>query len=147
MSAIPAVQSKPLSPRNSAFTEALKVSLLIFNTRGAYHYYQDPHQNVASVAARIVFVSPITQDEVARFQAALAGPPPGSSRRPKASKRKVAGNETTPRAKGKKQAAQQAKLIITQLTTLLGHSSIRRFYGQNFPLTDTSFLQYRLAAN
>ncbi|KAF8988544.1 hypothetical protein BDZ89DRAFT_1055374, partial [Hymenopellis radicata] len=55
MSAIPAVQSKPLSRRNSAVTEPVpKVSLPIFNARGAYRYYQDPHQNVASVAAPIV---------------------------------------------------------------------------------------------
>ncbi|KAF9038294.1 hypothetical protein BDZ89DRAFT_1110357 [Hymenopellis radicata] len=74
MSAIPAVQSKPLSRRNSTFIEPAP-------------------KNVASVAAPVVFVSPITQDEVARFQAALAGLPPGSSR-PKTSKRKAELNPT-----------------------------------------------------
>ncbi|KAF9025583.1 hypothetical protein BDZ89DRAFT_74795 [Hymenopellis radicata] len=99
MSAIPAVQSKPPSRRNSAFTDpAPKASLPIFTARGAYHYYQDPrHWNAASTAAPTVFVSPITQDEVARFPAASWG-------LEKASQRKATGNDMPRRAKGKKKA-------------------------------------------
>ncbi|KAF8994539.1 hypothetical protein BDZ89DRAFT_1179463, partial [Hymenopellis radicata] len=59
--------------------------------------------NAASTAAPIVFVAPITQDEVAGFPAALWGLPH------KTSQRKATGNDMTRRDNGKKKAAQQVQ--------------------------------------
>ncbi|KAF8904216.1 hypothetical protein CPB85DRAFT_1437989 [Mucidula mucida] len=86
-----------------------EVSLPSFNAKDACRYYQNPRQNAARAAARVVFVTPFRQDEVARAQSALRGPPQELSRRPKATKRQATDSDTTRRAKGKKKADQQSK--------------------------------------
>ncbi|KAF8904203.1 hypothetical protein CPB85DRAFT_1255460 [Mucidula mucida] len=86
-----------------------EVSLPSFNAKDACRYYQNLRQNAARAAARVVFVTPFRQDEVARAQSALRGPPQELSRRPKATKRQATDSDTTRRAKGKKKADQQSK--------------------------------------
>ncbi|KAF9025598.1 hypothetical protein BDZ89DRAFT_75024 [Hymenopellis radicata] len=129
MSAIPAVQLKPPSRRNSAFTDpAPKASLPIFTARGAYLTTRTPATGMQLLQRTNRVRAPITQDEVARFPAASWG-------LEKAPQRKATGNDMT---KGKKKAAQQVQ--PNQLATLFRH---RRLH--HLPLTNMLFLHYRLA--
>ncbi|KAF8904190.1 hypothetical protein CPB85DRAFT_984643 [Mucidula mucida] len=129
----PAVQSKPLSHRNSATGISLEVPPPTTGSQVTFNLYQDERQTTASAPPVgavfrpnvITFMPPTivhtNQDEVAGAQAALViqGPSrPSAAKkaarnevgqqapvpRAKAPKRKAAGDETTRRVKGKKKA-------------------------------------------